>query len=80
MIPIPAAGVLRAVRGMEHAAQVPAIDDVEIAIPIGQQVLPPPEGDRYLGFIFAHAPTPDAVEAALRQAHAKLHFDIDSGH
>ena len=79
MIPIPAAGVLRAVRGLEQAAQVPAIDDVEIAIPIGQQVVPPPEGDRYLGFIFAHAQTPDAVEAALRQAHAHLHFDIDSG-
>ncbi len=79
MIPIPSAGVLRAVRGLEHAARVPAIDDVEIAIPIGQQVLPPPEGDRYLGFIFAHAPTPGAVEAALRQAHAELHFDIDSG-
>jgi hypothetical protein len=35
-------------------------------------VVPLPEGDRYLGFIFARGPTPQTVEAALRQAEACL--------
>jgi hypothetical protein len=36
-----------------------------------------PEGDRYLGFLFAEGLTPQAVEAALREAHAKLDIRID---
>jgi hypothetical protein len=39
-------------------------------------VLALPEGDRYLGFVFAAAATPDAVESALRTAHAKLRVEI----
>ncbi len=38
--------------------------------------MPLPEGASYLGFIFARGDDPAAVEAALRQAHACLHFDI----
>jgi len=40
-------------------------------------VIPLPEGWQYLGFIFARAETPVTVEQALRQAHARLHFDIE---
>jgi hypothetical protein len=36
-----------------------------------------PEGDRYLGFVFARAETPGAVERALRTAHAHLRIVID---
>jgi hypothetical protein len=39
-------------------------------------VVPLPRGDRYLGFIFAHAASPAEVEAALRSAHACLRFEI----
>jgi hypothetical protein len=35
-----------------------------------------PEGSSYLGFLFARAASPDAVEAALRQSHAELRFHI----
>jgi hypothetical protein len=38
---------------------------------------PLPEGDSYLGFIFARGEAPAAVEAALRAAHACLHFDVE---
>jgi hypothetical protein len=37
-----------------------------------------PEGGSYLGFIFARSDAPSQVEAALRQAHAALEFDIQS--
>jgi biotin carboxylase len=76
MIPIPRAGRLGAVRGTEAAAAVPCIEEVTITAHAGQDLVPLPEGWHYLGFIFARAETPDAVEAALRDAHARLTFDI----
>jgi len=50
---------------------------LEITIVPGGWVEPLPEGDRYLGFMFARGETPDAVESALRRAHAKLEVEID---
>ncbi|MDP6574152.1 MAG: ATP-grasp domain-containing protein [Rhodospirillales bacterium] len=76
MIPIPGAGVLDGVDGITEARAVPGIEDVTITIPLGQDVVPLPEGFRYLGFIFAKGSAPEAVEAALRQAHARLSFAI----
>jgi hypothetical protein len=38
--------------------------------------VPLPEGDSYLGFIFARGETPEEVEAALRASHARLRVDI----
>jgi biotin carboxylase len=76
MIPIPRAGRLAAVRGSEAAAAVPGIEAVTITAHVGQDLVPLPEGWQYLGFIFARGDTPDAVEATLRDAHARLEFDI----
>jgi biotin carboxylase len=77
MIPIPKAGVLRAVHGVGAALAVPGIEDVRITIPVGAEVEPLPEGSRYLGFIFARDEHPAAAEAALREAHRRLAFDIE---
>jgi biotin carboxylase len=77
MIPIPRAGVLREVLGMDAAKAVPNVEDVIITAHITQEILPPPEGSSYLGFIFSRADAPDRVEAALREAHAKLEFVIE---
>lgn len=76
MIPIPKAGILGEVRGKTAAHCVDGIVEVNITIPIGGEVVPLPEGARYLGFIFARAETPEAVEAALREAHRQLEFVI----
>jgi biotin carboxylase len=76
MIPIPRAGRLVSVSGAEAARAVEAIEDVVITMHPGQEVIPLPEGWQYLGFIFARAETPSAVEGALREAHARLQFDI----
>ena len=77
MIPIPRAGVLRAVRGREAALGVPGIEEVTISAHPGQELVPLPEGSRYLGFILARADSPEAVEDALRTAHRRLDFDVD---
>jgi len=76
MIPIPRAGVLGAVRGLDAARAVPGITAITLTIPLGDRVMPPPEGDRYLGFIFARGGSPDAVEAALREAYSRLELVI----
>ena len=78
MIPIPGGGVLRAVRGREAAVAVPGIEEVTISAHVGQALVPLPEGSRYLGFIFARAESAEAVEAALREAHRRLEFDLDA--
>ena len=77
MIPIPRAGRLASVHGADEATAVDGVEEVAITMHPGQEVVPLPEGWQYLGFIFARADTPDAVEQALRQAHARLHFAIE---
>jgi biotin carboxylase len=79
MIPIPSAGVLREVRGRSAASAVPGVEALEITIRPTRRVRPLPEGDRYLGFIFARAHTPREVEHALRRAHGHLDIVIDAG-
>jgi biotin carboxylase len=77
MLPIEEAGTLREVRGIDAARAVPGVQDVRITIPSGRPLVPLPEGDRYLGFVFARGETPAQVEAALRQAHAALQIVLD---
>lgn len=76
MIPIPGAGVLRRVDGIAAAQAVPGIESVEITAKLNYPLVLLPEGESYLGFIFAQGEDPGAVEAALRTAHAKLHFHV----
>jgi biotin carboxylase len=77
MIPIPRAGTLKEVRGMEEARSVPQVEDIIISAHITKKVAPPPEGSSYLGFIFSRAETPEAVESALRLSHSLLEFVIE---
>lgn len=77
MIPIPGAGLLKAVYGIEEAEAVPGVDEIEITAPLNNILTPLPEGDSYLGFIFARGRTPEEVEAALREAHGRLGFEIE---
>ena len=78
MLPIPGErpGRLEAVEGIDAARSLPGILDITLTVPIGERVIPLPEGNRYLGFIFARAETADTVEQALRDAHASMKFAI----
>lgn len=76
MIPIPAAGLLKGVYGVEEARRIPLITGIEITAKLNYSLVPLPEGASYLGFIFARGETPAAVEAAIRQAHQLLRFEI----
>jgi len=77
MIPIPRRGIYRRVEGVEAARAVVGVADVRITAKPDALLVPLPEGRSYLGFIFANATEPLAVDRALREAHARLHFAID---
>ena len=77
MVPIPRSGTLRRVDGVEAAEAVLGVAGVEITVLAGRPVRALPEGDRYLGFVFARGDEPASVEASLRAAHACLEVVID---
>ncbi len=68
MLPVPEAGVLRAVDGVDAARAIGGIGDVVITARAGDTVVPLPEGHSYLGFVFATGERPEQVTAALRAA------------
>src|SRR6266480_6306909 len=76
MIPIPSAGILKAVHGIDEARAMPLITGVEITAKLNHSLVPLPEGASYLGFIFARGDTSAEVEEAIRQAHKLLRFEI----
>jgi biotin carboxylase len=76
MIPIPGAGMLKAVQGVEEARNIPLVTGVEITARLNHPLVPLPEGSSYLGFIFARGDSPEMVEEAIRRAHGCLHFVI----
>jgi formate-dependent phosphoribosylglycinamide formyltransferase (GAR transformylase) len=77
MLPIPTAGILRGIRGQAAIGEVIGITGLEITVAPGKHLRPLPEGDRYLGFLFASADTPEEVEAALREAWSLLEVVIE---
>lgn len=76
MLPIRKGGILRGVTGLDEASSVPGITGLTMSIPVGELVTPLPEGDRYLGFVFARGRASDEVEAALRDAERHIRADI----
>jgi biotin carboxylase len=77
MIPIPARGIFREVRGVENARAIAGVESVRITAKPDTLLVPLPEGRSYLGFIFAHSDDAADAEQALRDAHAQLRFVID---
>ena len=76
MIPIPREGIYVHADGLEEARSTPLVEDVIITAKQGQKLVPLPEGNSYLGFIFARGDSPDEVVHALRAAHQRLRFEI----
>jgi biotin carboxylase len=78
MLPIPRSGHLVEVRGRERALATPGVTDLQISIAPGKEIRALPEGNRYLGFLFARGAKPADVERSLRQGHAELEIVIES--
>lgn len=78
MIPIPDTGALERIEGLDRVRAIEGITAIEITAREGDLVTPPPEGDRYLGFVFANAPRPDQVETALTRARDAIEVKVRS--
>ena len=74
MIPVPNSGILEKVDGAEEARQVAGVTELEITARWHDYIAAWPEGSSYLGFLFARGESPEIVENALREGHAKLNF------
>ncbi len=78
MLPIEKAGVLKEVRGVEEAKKVPGVTGLEISLRKGARATPPPEGNSYLGFLFARGNDPGRVEAALRSGWERMEVVLEN--
>jgi biotin carboxylase len=78
MIPVPHSGIFERVEGQAEAERITGIESIVITARQHDYIAAWPEGNSYLGFIFASAETPQAAEAALRESHAKLNFTLTS--
>ena len=76
MIPVREKGLLKRVEGLLEANRIKHIDKIDIIIREGHELQPLPEGNQYLGYIFASAEKPEQVTAAIQQASALLKFVI----
>ena len=79
MLPIPRAGFLKRVEGLEAALRVPGIEDIAITAKPAEKLRPFPEGASYPGFIFARGATPQDVEQALRTSYRQLRLVVTPG-
>ena len=79
MLPIRAAGVLERCPGRPRPWPSTGWSALRSASPPAEPVVPLPEGDRYLGFVFARGLTPADVELALRRAEAALDVVVRPG-
>lgn len=74
MIPIQKAGLLKRVEGLLAANQIKYVKDIEIHIQPGYELIPLPEGQSYLGFIFAVSDSFETTFSALKSAFEQLKF------
>ena len=77
MIPIPKPGIFTGISGLDRVRKLGHISAIDITATPGSPVQPPPEGDRYLGFVFAKGPDRDDVERSLRRAQEIITVTIE---
>ena len=76
MLPIPEAGKLRAIKGLDRARQVRGIEDVILNTSPGEIIVPFPEQSCYVGFLTASGEDVAEVERALSEAASLIEMDL----
>lgn len=77
MIPTPDSGILRTVNGVDDVRSIEGVTGVDLTMVPGDEVVAPPDGERYLGFVYARSDSPQQVESALRKAMATLEVQLE---
>ena len=76
MIPIPRGGVFGQVSNIDALREIPGVTGIDITVTPGNRIDPPPVGDRYLGFVFARADSPEEVTKSLVSARDLVEVEI----
>lgn len=77
MMPVTNQGRICSIRGVASAKKIRWITNVEIIITLDSEVRPIPFESRYLGFIFAKAPSTNEVVRALENSYAEIEMEIN---
>lgn len=77
MIPTPERGTLAGIGGEQETRAIDGVTGMDFTIALGEPIVPPPEGDRYLGFVYARSELPEQVETALRKAMVTLEVQLE---
>lgn len=77
MIPTPATGTLSKISGEEETREIPGVTGIDFTMVPGDRVVAPPDGERYLGFVYARSDLPEQVESALRKAMTTLEVQLE---
>ncbi len=76
MIPVPRKGRLKEINGIDRAKAVRWVTGVDMTYSADTDVLPIPYDAKYLGFVFAKAPSARAVVRSLEEAVNRLEIEI----
>jgi hypothetical protein len=77
MVPTTQSGKLRGVEGEDDVRAIAGVTGIDITLKPGNLIVPPPEGDRYLGFVYARGDSPQQVESVLRKAMDTLKVQLE---
>lgn len=77
MVPVVGEGRVTGFTGEAETRAIPAVTGIDYTVTPGERVLPPPEGDRYIAFVYARATHPEQVESALREAMGILEVQLE---
>ena len=77
MIPTPVSGTLHAVGGEDETRAIPGVTGIDFTMVPGDRLAAPPEGEGYLGFVYARSDRPEEVESALRKAMETLEVQLE---
>jgi biotin carboxylase len=79
MIPVLQEGEFVEIKGIESARAVIGVEGVERTVHPGDRLIPLPEGNRYVGFVYARAQTSAEATAAVTGALSKMTLVVKSG-
>lgn len=77
MVPTNEPGVLSGFEGEDLVRSLPGVTGIDWTITRGDRVVPPPDGDRYVGFVYARAGSPEEVEMTLTKAMHNLQVQLE---
>jgi hypothetical protein len=77
MVPTTQSGKLRGVEGEDDVRAIAGVTGIDITLKPGNLMVPPPEGARYLGFVYARGDSPLQVESVLRKAKDTLKVQLE---